>query len=1817
MNVMTTTVDAMTLKSRSTLATINAGGNMSLNADNITNQYSLISAGGNIHLAAKVADNLPVNILSVTTVSTVMSRNQRYCKGVDLFGICVGGHGNRMIYSGTKVSTSKQVSNTVAATIQAGGSITGNVANLTNGNIRSNQTIAAPIAQTASTATAANSHTTKTVAVNGGNIPAVTAASLALLEQPVISLPKGQLGLFIVSPDPTSQYLIETNPAFTVYNNFISSNYMLQHINFSPEQTIKRVGDDFYENKLIRDSIFAQTGRRFLRPGIASDYAQYKYLMDNALKAQADLQLVPGVALTSMQVAALNNDIVWLVEQQIAGQKVLVPVVYIVNAHDYKIEGGKIIASDNIDLAVAKLKNSGFLEAGNNLTITADAGIINKNGSIRAGSDLSLQAKHDIENISADMRATNITLATLNGDIINTRYTEAQSFAGGHDQKTVTGKAGSIAATGNLALDAGKTIAITGSKLKGDNINLNAKQVAIGTTVKTSNFAAAADGISLQQEAVTHLGSIVEGSTIAINTRGVTRVSGSRVTAKDNLAIHASKMDVLAVNDSHYEEDRTTSSGFLSHQSTTTKQATATNIGSQLSAGNVLLGTTGGDIAVTGSHISAQNKLALSSAGTIDVRTGFDGSLDETHTRKSGFFTGGALYSKSNDLEGKLSKTAVLATLKGNTISLTAENDLVLNGVDVTAPESLAGAAQNISVENVNNEVKTYSKHERMTVGLGDIGKTLTRPDKLIKHKDGKFSVILARAGISTADKTTTTNTVIATRLEAGNINLVADSKDRDQGNVFIKGSHLTANNGVSLTASNNVTIKEAKNTEKTASKTMNGTAVLSLTARNEYIQIGYAVKAAKKAKANLQKARRSYARYRDERGKQRAKLVKLKAGLADGTIGIEQADVDEMQGLIDDLNGDEAYYRANIVLATANLASKTTAVASQMATAAQSSGAYGFSAALELDIEAREKKFNTYKEQSVASKLNAQDITLAAGNTATVQGSDLNAASQIDIAAKDTHILASQDVSTRSHRSEHKSLTISIGMYGGAGDSASLSADSSKDDSRGLTQHNSQLNANTINIGTRDTTTITGANIAASDSLTIHTKHLDVASVQDSQNSRASSQGFSMSGSLSGGVSGVGANRGRRHSSARRTVLTTLMGSNVNINVAKNTILKGATIAAVDKKGNDSGNLTLKTGTLDVSSLNNTRNSKSLSVGLNVGIANQKQRDHSNNKSTASSLGIDFANDRASSKTKTLGTIGSGTIHVANVDKSSTRMLNRDVKNNEINIYDIKSHRGLKGTVDMRMFTKEGRKRIREDIERSKRLGQAIGDVVNNDAFKLKDTFAHISETQKDLDVQKAFALANGGKGIETPQGKKVTLEQKQTAVKKYAEIYAKAYDITIEQANIIATSKVIGGTHYGNHGKSYIDVNDNAGRNATDYANTLGHEVAHARISQHKARNRGNRKLNEQYADTMGGYSSEGMQFSSMTYNSVNLNLAANANTHSQTARDTKLLARNDASWRAKLTAARHGDGKVDYLLPAVVKEWRDKLNQYMVENRKISASLKGDAAGTALSITAAPADIVVDLANMLITTVDVTTDGLGSTGALGKDLQAKALQNLSDMGVKIDDLVRNRKVIAASVVKSLKAYPDRIAELDPSALRSLTAIIGEIAMPVAAITRLKEAEDVAKAAAELPYLPSVKGEARDLIAENKRERKAVWNMVEADAEKGNVFTPRMYGGSVVTKSAGKEIGILRDAAKGKGNFGLGSGSRAEADKLGKAWVGDGYKVASDGKTLVGKDGLRQYRPPSYKGRLGKTQANFEQKFPGQKTKGWQSNGHLDITD
>ncbi len=56
-----------------------------------------------------------------------------------------------------------------------------------------------------------------------------------------------------------------------------------------------------------------------------------------------------------------------------------------------------------------------------------------------------------------------------------------------------------------------------------------------------------------------------------------------------------------------------------------------------------------------------------------------------------------------------------------------------------------------------------------------------------------------------------------------------------------------------------------------------------------------------------------------------------------------------------------------------------------------------------------------------------------------------------------------------------------------------------------------------------------------------------------------------------------------------------------------------------------------------------------------------------------------------------------------------------------------------------------------------------------------------------------------------------------------------------------------------------------------------------------------------------------------------------------------------------------------------------------------------------------------------------------------------------------------------------------------------------------------------------------------------------------------------------------------------------------------------GPGSRVASDGKTMISADGLKQFGPPSLKPQLNKEQANFEwRQSPGGP---WVGNGHLDI--
>ena len=82
---------------------------------------------------------------------------------------------------------------------------------------------------------------------------------------------------------------------------------------------------------------------------------------------------------------------------------------------------------------------------------------------------------------------------------------------------------------------------------------------------------------------------------------------------------------------------------------------------------------------------------------------------------------------------------------------------------------------------------------------------------------------------------------------------------------------------------------------------------------------------------------------------------------------------------------------------------------------------------------------------------------------------------------------------------------------------------------------------------------------------------------------------------------------------------------------------------------------------------------------------------------------------------------------------------------------------------------------------------------------------------------------------------------------------------------------------------------------------------------------------------------------------------------------------------------------------------------------------------------------------------------------------------------------------------------------------------------------------------------------------------------------------------------------------------NFSIGTGSAAEADSLGRIWVGDGARpIAGVPGGLVSADGARVYRPPTAKpntpAKYNPTgvQANFQMLQDGKVV----SNGRLSVT-
>lgn len=435
-----------------------------------------------------------------------------------------------------------------------------------------------------------------------------------------LSLPVSDYGQYIIAKDPNSKYLVESNPLYGENSNVIGSDYLQEKLGINPDQLMKRLGDNGYEMNLVQQQLISSLGTAVLYAN-SSMADQMQKLFDQASDQKSTLGLKYGTALTPEQISNLKQDIVWMVATEVAGQKVLVPQVYLSKA------------------TVDSISTSGAVIEGKNLTYLDVESLDNKNAAIGGGTVV-VDTKKDINNIGAQIKGGNVFLTSKEGSINN--ITEVHTSGTDSDRKTSIGAVSGIVSDGALVMDAAKDINNIGAKLKagetlalkaGENINILSIQNAEASSKSIKN------GRSTTSS-VTNMGSVVEaGGNVIMDSGKDTTIKGSDVTAGGLMYVKTGG-DFKLLADQDTTETKTSTSrsglgvggGIWGKETVETTDFKGTNKASNLSVGSLIVDSEGKAI-IEGSNIGIRDKdstsLIRGKAG-VDI---LDGKDEERHEK--------------------------------------------------------------------------------------------------------------------------------------------------------------------------------------------------------------------------------------------------------------------------------------------------------------------------------------------------------------------------------------------------------------------------------------------------------------------------------------------------------------------------------------------------------------------------------------------------------------------------------------------------------------------------------------------------------------------------------------------------------------------------------------------------------------------------------------------------------------------------------------------------------------------------------------------------------------------------------------------------------------------------------------------------------------------------------------------------------------------------------------------------------------------------------------------------------------------------------
>ncbi len=591
------------------------------------------------------------------------------------------------------------------------------------------------------------------VAVNA-NLPGsgTQAPGVIVSTLPQLTVPSNSL--FTLRPQPDARYLVETDPRFTNYRTFLSSDYMLQALKRDPERQLKRYGDGFYEQQLVNDQILALTGRRFLT-GYSDTQAEYKALMDAGVAYAQQYQISPGVVLSSEQMALLTTDIVWLTEQTVAladgqTQQVLVPQVYLRRARDGDLQqSGSLIAGSEIKITTdTDLVNSGTISADNSATLLAGHDLLNQGGRI-SGQNVLARANNDLKNLSGVIQGTgagsDLTLSAGRDIVLQTRTIATSTKASATTAATSRVSVDRIATVqgGNVRLDAGRDLAGYGSDVQAQNDLIAAAGRDIKVSAVTGSYQ-----IDVQRDGNTkgRTGYIKEASTTnqlasfaagenatLLASAGNVDLKGVDMTAGENASIQGVNVTVVAVKDRQMidvqnvrrrsynramVDDEALAGGNVVAGNNLTVRATGPSINTQ--AGD-------GDIRLAGAYLSAkegQAAIVASNNVTLDTVTTEHRTANESYSKTKGFLKK-KTSERSSLTAGQLANGSAVI---GNTVAIQSGQDVTIRGSTVLGSKDVVITAQAGDVEVLagqNTSTESHFKEEKRSglfaskVGIG------------------------------------------------------------------------------------------------------------------------------------------------------------------------------------------------------------------------------------------------------------------------------------------------------------------------------------------------------------------------------------------------------------------------------------------------------------------------------------------------------------------------------------------------------------------------------------------------------------------------------------------------------------------------------------------------------------------------------------------------------------------------------------------------------------------------------------------------------------------------------------------------------------------------------------------------------------------------------------------------------------------------------------------------------------------------------------------------------------------------------------------